>query len=146
MRIHPVCLVLGLGAGIASAAEDPACRAPFSSPDQSPSELRAVATSCDDRDVALLFYGRAYHTEVLEELRKMGGLTTYRPTDDLARYHQSRIYAGLIEAFAERAWVGGETAPVVRALNDAYDLSITTVEYTLKGYNALISRIGASEP
>ena len=142
MRITPICLVVSLGCGTAVAAGEPACQKPFQPlDDPSTAALREVAPFCSDPEVALLFYNRAYHREVLADLQLLQRLETYRTSEDRARYEQSRIYAGLIEAFAQRAWDAGHPG-AIDALNGAYDVSITTVEYAIKGYTLLIGRIG----
>lgn len=126
-----------LGGLPVAAAQNPACSTPFpAEPSRSPEARREIAASCADDAIALLFYGRAYHAEVLADLHRLQGLETYRASADRLRYEQSRMFVALAEALAERAWEAGDPR-VIRALNRAYDQAIDRVELTLRGYDRL---------
>ncbi|MEA3274991.1 MAG: hypothetical protein U9Q81_06825 [Pseudomonadota bacterium] len=127
------------------AQQHQACDSPFFSfDDPSPAALREIAASCEHRPVAMLFYNRAYHKEVLGDLRLLTGLHTYGTSEDQIRYEQSRIFIALAEELARRAWESGSCSGIA-SLNAAYDQAIETVEYTIKGYNLLIGGVAGEE-
>jgi hypothetical protein len=129
----------------ANAGQHPGCSDPFAPlSDTSPHALREIAASCIDGTTAMLFYSRAYHADIMKDLRRLTRLHTPRSREDTARYEQGRIYVALAEEFARIAWRDGAIG-AIDALNAAYDRSIETVEYTIKGYNLLISRSRAGE-
>jgi hypothetical protein len=87
----------------------------------------------------MLFYNRAYHAETMNDLRNLARLEIRGDGNDRVRYHQGRIFIALAEELARGAWRRGHRQ-TIEALNTAYDDSIETLEYTIKGYNLLISR------
>ena len=122
--------------------EHPACTRPFASlPDASAEALREVASSCSDSSTAMLFYNRAYHATTIEHLRRFSQLETRGGSEDGVRYQQGRIFIALAEELARFSWRVGDQG-VIDALNTAYDRSIETLEYTIKGYNLLIGGPG----
>jgi hypothetical protein len=119
-------------------SEHPACRMPFPAFDSPSTDfLRSIASSCRDEETAMLFYNRAYHREVMADLRRLCGLETGRDGEDEIRYEQGRIFIAVAEEMARIAWIEGRPG-TLDALNAAYDRSIETAEYTIKGYNLLI--------
>ena len=123
-------------------SEQPSCDAPFVPfLDFSAEELREIAASCNDASTAMLFYNRAYHAIVMRKLRRISRLETRGGDEDEVRYEQGRIFTALAEELARIAWRPGEQ-DLIDDLNAAYDHSIETLEYTIKGYNLLIGKSG----
>jgi hypothetical protein len=123
-------------------SEPAACREPFGAtgdiPRPDPAALRRIARDCTDAVVRRLYYNRAYHTELLADLRTLARLKKGYDAGDRTRLEQGRIYIGLTESFAARAWP--RRPGVIIALNRAYEQSIRTVELTIGGYDRLAAR------
>lgn len=131
--------VLPLSAPISAATSVQAsCEAPFAAFWKvSPERLRHIAASCADRDIAMLFYNRAYHAKAMGALRRLSHLETRGSDEDTVRYEQGWVFIGLAEELARHLWSKGGDGSI-RELNAAYDNSIQILEYTLKGYTMLI--------
>jgi hypothetical protein len=100
-----------------------------------PAELRRLAGHCADAGVSRLYYNRAYHAELLADLRLLSQLQKGYAGTDRTRLEQGRMYIGLVERFAARAW--HQRPQVIDELNQAYEQSIRTVELTIGGYDRL---------
>ncbi len=127
-------------------ADEPiACREPFaghiSASSASPADLRAVARRCSANAIGRLYYKRAYHAELMTDLRLMSQLRKGYAAADRMRLEQGRIYVALVEAFAVRAWA--QQPSVIDEVNLAYDQSIRIAELTIGGYDLLV---GAPAP
>jgi hypothetical protein len=123
-------------------SEPAACREPFGgtrdTPQPDPAGLRRIARDCTDPVVGRLYHNRAYHAELLADLRSLARLKKGYRASDRTRLEQGRIYIGLSESFAARAWP--RRPDVITALNRAYEQSIRTVELTIGGYDRLAAR------
>lgn len=135
-------LICGQALGAAGASEHPACARPFSgSANLSPDALYAIAASCRDENVAALFRARAEHRELSNDLEMMSRLISYGYAGSSDRLHleQSRIYVGLIEAFAGEAWARGDTGAVTSA-RLGYQDAVTLVEAAIQGRDLALGR------
>jgi hypothetical protein len=124
-----------------------ACDPPFARLAQtmaaSSEHLRALAAGCADPELARLFYSRAYHAEVVDDLNRLAQLQKGYASNDQRRLESTRIFVGLAEAFAEKAWhgsAGAVRADTIRALTQAYDRTIDDVELTIRGFDLLVGR------
>ena len=117
----------------AAAAEHPACGDPFSArADASLESLQAIAATCADPLIRDLFNARAEHLARSRELRVLSGLSSLEGNSDRLRLEQSRIYTGLLEAFARSAWARGERA-TLESVTRGYADSSALMERAIKG-------------
>jgi hypothetical protein len=125
-----------------SPAEPAACRAPFSAAatDADPDTLAALAAGCQQPAVAALFRNRAEHAEQLRRLELMSRLLRQGANTDQVRLTQCRVYAGLAEAFAERAQREDPSARqrALAQLNLAYEQAIHIAERTIQGHERIV--------
>lgn len=126
-----------------------ACAQPFPRPvaeTDAPSGsamLRAFADACAESKHSALFYNRAYHAEVIDELAMLAAMQKGYASSDRRRLEASRVFIGLAEAFAARAWREPEQAArkaALGALNRAYEAAIQDAEHTLHGFDLLVGR------
>lgn len=135
-------IALGLAAGVIlggsiAHADNVDCDTPFSHhAGEDPQQLRQIARTCSRPAISHLFYNRAYHAELLEKFQILNRLQFLRPNHNQTHYHTQRIYIGLVEAFAQRAWQRG-MLNAISQLNRQYDHSIEIAEHQLKGYDML---------
>jgi hypothetical protein len=122
------------GAGVAE-AEPAACLEPFGPAESEPDALRKIARGCRVESVARLYAQRAYHAELISDLRVMARMQKAYADNDRIQLEQGRLFVALAEAFAERAYA--ERPGVVEELNLAYEQSIRRVERCLDGYGRL---------
>ncbi|MCW8908902.1 MAG: hypothetical protein OQL28_16805 [Sedimenticola sp.] len=127
-------------AGDAAVADNADCYTPFNhGAGEDPTGLRQIARACAEPEISNLFYNRAYHAELLRKFRTLNRLQALKPNHNQTHYHTQRIYIGLAEAFARRAWQRG-TGNAISQLNRQYDQSIEIAEYQLKGYDMLAAQ------
>jgi hypothetical protein len=129
-------LYVGVICGQAWAGEDSACGQLDRTFQNSPAyELRAIAGTCDNKDVAKLFYNRAYHKDLLNEGKVLSGLIT-RNTDSTTHHITSyRLYIALVEELALQRYTNAKDR--VRFLNRVYEHRGEVIELRLHGYNKL---------
>jgi hypothetical protein len=128
----------------------PTCAEPFPLPRPGGSlsgfnaQLRNLAAVCDQETHAQLFFNRAYHVEVVEELEMLAQLQKGYASNDRRRLEATRIFVGLGEVFAEQAWHHSRDPAaqnaVIKTLNQAYELAIQDVELTLRGFDLLVGQ------
>lgn len=149
MTNHLIAFALSAGMTLVSStvsADDGDCYTPFNHrAGDNPQLLRQIARTCGKPAVANLFYNRAYHAELLHKFRTLSRLQALKPNHNQTHYHTQRIYIGLAEAFAQRAWQHG-AGNAISQLNLQYDHSIETAEYQLKGYDMLAAQSGKRTP
>lgn len=132
------CILASSGA----AADNADCYTPFNhDAGEDPASLRQIARACIEPEIANLYYNRAYHAELLHKFRTLNRLQALKPNHNKTHYHTQRIFIGLAEAFAQRAWQRG-TSHAISQLNRQYDRSIEIAEYQLKGYDMLAAQSG----
>lgn len=136
---------MGLAIVLASSgaiADNADCYTPFNhDAGEDPASLRLIARACIEPEIANLFYNRAYHAELLHKFRTLNRLQALKPNHTQTHYQTQRIFIGLAEAFARRAWQRG-TGNAISQLNLQYDRSIEIAEYQLKGYDMLAAQSG----
>jgi hypothetical protein len=101
----------------------------------SPAQLRSIAADCDDPSVAALFYNRAYHAELLDDLALLARLHRAGSNTDRLHWEQRRIYIALAETFAAEA--AGSNSQIADQLNLAYEESIRIAERAINGYERM---------
>lgn len=104
-------------------------------------QLRTLAAGCEQAAHARLFYNRAYHAEVVDDLGLLAGLHKGYASNDRRRLESTRVFVGLSEAFAEHAWRSRVPTARRRAISDlnrAYEMAIQDVELTLRGFDLLV--------
>lgn len=134
--------------GLASAAEDPACRnIDYSYTGHTAKELRAIAASCEQQDIAKLYYNRAYHSDLVEEARIKDNILTFSISDnsvlssrqsshDLEAY---RLYIRFIEELAPIWFPKAEDR--IAFLNAEYDYQGELAQLRLRGYEKIADNI-----
>lgn len=142
MRLQPYLLpALALLAASAAADPQPPLACPALAPPAPAELLRQAAKSCDSQSLAMLYYNRAYHADLLEHYRSVMRLDSYRGQEDAKNYHAYRIFIGLSEALAQsRAASEGQTEAVAW-LNSVYERAGEIAELRLKGYDNLADRM-----
>ena len=106
----------------------------FLSQSDTAQKLRDTAAKCSNRQLARLYYNRAYHHELMAERRSLAKLLTknaesrdeYQITGDL-------LYIALVEAFAPH-WYENEIKRV-DFLNKVYEQRSEIMELRLRGYD-----------
>ena len=135
-----VCIVALLLSSGSLMAQPNACKRPFADFHHlSADELRSISDQCHDDGVAYLFMNRAYHKELLAELKGLGKLQSTTGENATRHYHTHRIYIGMSEALATEAWFKGHLR-VIDVLNDSYDQALDLAEYQIKGNDLLVHR------
>lgn len=129
-------LVALFWSNIATAQEHVACHnLDYEYQKQTLANLRAIAASCKSREIAQLYYNRAYHRDLLSESEALSQITTVF-SQDITRYVEAyRLYIALIEAFAPN-WYPDEDARAA-FLNREYDNRSEVAELRLHGYDRL---------
>jgi hypothetical protein len=125
----------------------PDCTEPFARLEQtttaSSRQLRKLAADCASPALSRLYYNRAYHAEVVEDLSRLAQLQKGYASNDQRQLESTRIFVGRAEAFAEKAWrgaAGTHQANTIRALSQAYDSTIDDVELTIRGFDLFVGR------
>lgn len=119
--------------------EHPACTFPFTLHDNaSIDELHKFASTCSSNEVADLFFNRAYHQELMVNFQTLSSLESYTQTNDQMHFQAQRIFIGLAEAFASKAWLKGNPN-AIKDLNKSYDKAIEVSELLLRG-NEILAR------
>jgi len=114
------------------------CENPFLDFSQlTPSELRRIGLACSNDGVKDLYLNRAYHLELLIELKAVTHLESLRGERKTRHYHTQRILLGLSEAMAYGAWKQGQSS-IILSLNRSYDEAIEIAEYQLRGNDLLV--------
>jgi hypothetical protein len=128
--------------GGAFAQEHPGCR-DLDYPYQhlSSAELRAIAASCRYRDIAYLYYNRAYHADLLSRADALASLIPYSGREKEKQYDMQsyRYYMAMLEQLAS-VWYPDPMARV-RFLNLEYDRRSEIAELRLKGYDHIADRL-----
>jgi hypothetical protein len=141
-NVYLLALLVLFGSGSVYAGEHRACR-DISYPylGLSSNKLRAIAATCNNEEIAKLFYNRAYHSDLASEARTYAGLMTYsRGTGStfttapprIARFRGYLLYISLIEQFASERYP--DLQQRARFLNREYDSQGEIAELRLRGY------------
>ncbi|MEN8176395.1 MAG: hypothetical protein ABFS23_11570 [Pseudomonadota bacterium] len=104
-------------------------------------ELRQIAESCEQREVALLYYNRAYHKELLQDLNTLSGMQTVQRSN--AGWHPDihRNYIALVELFTPI--YAKDSLAGARILNAAYGHALEIAELRLRGYDRIAAKLEA---
>jgi hypothetical protein len=126
----------------AFAQEHPACRdIDYGYHDHAPTQLRAIASSCRYRDVAYLYYNRAYHADLLARAETLSSLIPYSGREREKQYDMAsyRYYMAMVESLSS-IWFEDPVSRI-RFLNLEYDRRGEIAELRLKGYDHIADRL-----
>lgn len=126
----------------ALAQEHPACRdVDYAYQDHASAELRAIASSCRYRDIAYLYYNRAYHADLLARADVLSSLIPYSGREREKRYDMAsyRYYMAMVESLSS-IWFDDPLSRI-RFLNLEYDRRGEIAELRLKGYDHIADRL-----
>jgi hypothetical protein len=126
----------------AFAQEHPACRdIDYAYQDHSSASLRAIAASCRYRDVAYLYYNRAYHADLLARADSLSSLIPYSGREREKQYDMVsyRYYMAMVESLSS-LWFKDPVSRL-RFLNLEYDRRSEIAELRLKGYDHIADRL-----
>lgn len=96
-------------------------------------ELRNIAAKCEQRQMARLYYNRAYHKDLLKEGGSMTQLISYRGEPLQQTMETYRLYIAMIEIFAQHAFPQLEARATY--LNNVYDKYDEVARLRLRGYD-----------
>ncbi len=122
--------------------EHPAClEVSASSESYRLDELRRIARSCREPEVAELYFNRAHHQQMLAKYDRFErSLLHYGDRDNRAYIESYRIHIGLAEAFASVS-LRQRDLQAVRRLNRLYDEIGEIAEMRFKGYDLIADRL-----
>ena len=86
-----------------------------------------------------MFRARAEHRELTRELEILTQLISLNGNSDRLRLEQSRIYVGLIDAFAQAAWKRGDRSALTSA-HMGYQDAMSLVERAIDGRDLAYDR------
>lgn len=135
-----IAVILALGCQWAYASEHIACRdLDYFYRLHTADELRDIAASCHSKAIAVLYYNRAHHNDLLIEAETLSKLISgnrdFKP-QSLVTY---RVYIELIEQFAP-IWFS-DLALRAQFLNSEYSKYTEIMELNLRGYHNLANRL-----
>ena len=130
-----VSLIAGLILIFSNAAianENPACRDQQSHYiNSSASELRSIAVSCEDKNMARLFYNRAYHKYLLAQGKALSGIILHNTESTDYQLTAYRLYIAMVEELAPLYYSDAQER--IEFLNTVYERGSEVVELRLKG-------------
>ena len=137
MNLHQLLFILGLVlSGQVVANENPACENHGKSfTNHSAQELRTIASSCQDKEVARLFYNRAYHKDLLLEGIALSSIIQINSESSNHLLTAYRMYIAMIEEFAPLYYT--DIQQRINFLNTIYERRSEVVELRLHGYDKL---------
>ena len=123
-------------AKIAFATESPACRDQESTYiNSSANELRSIAKSCQDKNIARLFYNRAYHKYLLSEGKALSGIILHNSESSDYQLTAYRLYIAMVEELAPLYYPNAQQR--IEFLNTVYERRSEVVELRRKGNDRL---------
>ena len=129
-------ILLMIFTNTAFAKENPACHDQDSTYiNSSASELRSIAKSCTDKDIARLFYNRAYHKYLLSEGNALSGIVLYNSESSDYQLTAYRMYIAMVEELAPLYYP--DIQQRIEFLNTVYERRSEVVELRLQGNDRL---------
>lgn len=131
-------LIMLLTSSVVLANENPACRVTESSHlhiNSSASELRGIAATCNDTNMARLFYNRAYHKYLLSEGKALSGIILYNSESSDYQLTAYRLFIAMVEELAPLYYPDVEQR--IDFLNKIYEERSEVVELRLRGNDRL---------
>ena len=118
------------------ANESPACHDHESNHiNSSANELSSIAVSCEDKDIARLFYNRAYHKNLLSEGKALSGIILHNSESSAYQFTAYRLYIAMVEELAPLYYPDAQQR--IEFLNAVYERRSEVVELRLKGNDRL---------
>lgn len=137
MNLYQLLFILGLIlSSPVTANENPACgNNSISFTNHNANELRIIAASCQDKEVARLFYNRAYHKDLLLEGKALSSIIQLNAEPSHYLLTAYRMYIAMLEEFAPLYYP--DIQQRVKFLNMIYERRSEVVELRLHGYDKL---------
>ena len=125
-----------LVSNVVMAGENPACHNPTQAFfNHQATELRNIAASCADNEVARLFYNRAYYKDLLVESKILSNLIQHNAESANYQITAYQLYIAMVEEFAPLYYPNIQQR--IDFLNLVYERRSEVVELRLHGNNKL---------